>query len=55
MQAIPGSQGAGRQDIHTADDGGGTDFQGEAAVTGALPVVREGIDEGVTGGAPPNP
>ena len=37
------------------DDGGGTEFQGEAAVAGALPRVREGIGEGVTGGSPPNP
>ena len=55
MQAIPGIRGAGRRGLHTADDRGGKEFQGETAGTGALPGMREGIGKGVTGGAPPNP
>ena len=49
------SQGAGRRGVHTADGGGGTEFQGETTGMGALTGVREVIGEGVTGGAPPNP
>ena len=54
MQAMTGSQGAGRRGLHTMDDRGGTDFQGEKSGTGVLNVVREGIGEGVPGGAPQN-
>ena len=55
IQTMPGSRGTGRQGLHTADDGGGAvDFQGDTAVTGALPIVWEVIGEGVTGDAPPN-
>ena len=54
MQAMPGNRGTGRRGLHTADDGGGTDFQGEAVGTGDLPGVQEGIlTKGVTDGAPP--
>ena len=55
VQDIPGSRGAGRRGINTEDDGGGTEFQGYTEKTGALPISREGIGKGVTGGAPPNP
>ena len=44
-----------RQVLHTSDDRVGTEFQGETEVTGSLHRVQEGIVEGVTGGAPPNP
>ena len=53
VQAMPGRQVAGRRGVHTADDGGGTDFQGETVRTGALPGVWEETGKGVTGGAPP--
>ena len=52
---MPGRQGTGRQGLHTEDNGGGTEFQGETAGTGTLTGVRGGNREGVTGGALPNP
>ena len=39
----------------TLHDRGGTDFQGEKAVTGALPGVQEGIFKDFIGGAPIKP
>ena len=55
MQEIIVIRGAGKQGLHTEDDGGGTEFQGETERTGVLPGVQEGTGEGVTGGALPNP
>ena len=54
MHSIPGIRGEVRQGLHTADDERGMEFQGEIVGTGALPGVREGTGEGVTGGAPSN-
>ena len=48
-----GSQGTGRQGLHKADDGGGAELQGEAAVKGDLSRAHEEPIKGVTGGAPP--
>ena len=45
----------GRISLHTEDERRGKYFQGDTAVMGDLPGVREGTGEGVTGGAPPNP
>ena len=55
MPAMPGSRGVGRQGLHIKNDRGGTEFQGESAVEGAMSGVQEGLRKGVTGGAPPNP
>ena len=55
MQSIMGSQGAGRRGLHTVDDRGGTEFQGEKTGTGDMTGVREGTGEGVTDDAPPKP
>ena len=55
MPAMPGSQGAVRRGLHTADDEVRADFQGEAAGAGELPGVQEGLSKGVTGDEPPNP
>ena len=52
---MPGDRGTGRQSLYLADDRGGEKPQGEAAGAGELPGVREGLGEGVTGCAPPNP
>ena len=43
---MPGSQGAGRQGLKTADDRGGMDFQGETVGTGAMPRVRKELAKG---------
>ena len=55
MKDMTGSQGAGRQGLHMADNGKGTNYQGDTAGAGALTGVREGIGKRVNGGAPPNP
>ena len=49
------SQVACRRVLHPADDGGGTEFQGEIEGTGALNGVQKVIGEGVAGGSLPNP
>ena len=41
VKSMPGSRGAGIQGLHTADDRGRTEFQGEIVGTGALPGVQE--------------
>ena len=50
-----GRRVAVRQSLHTSDDGEGTELQGEAAGVSDMSGVREGIGEGVTGCAQPNP
>ena len=55
VPAMPGGQGAVRRGLHTENDRGGTELQGEAVVEGDISILREGICKGVTGGAPPNP
>ena len=52
---MPGSQGMDRQGLPTENYWGGTEFQGEAAEAGDIPIVLEELREGVTGGAPSNP
>ena len=52
VQTMLVRRGTGRQCLHTADDGRGTELQVEVAGSGALPRVQEGICKGVTGGAP---
>ena len=39
MKSMPGSWGVGRKGLHTANDKGGTGFQGEIAGTGDIPGV----------------
>ena len=51
---MPGNRGVGRRGLQTANYGGGAKLQGETAVEGDLPGVREELGKGVTGGAPPN-
>ena len=54
VQAIPGGQGVCRRGLHTTDDRGKAEFQGESAGTGAMLGVRKGSGKGVTGVALPN-
>ena len=55
MPPMPGRRGKGRLSLYPEDDKGKEEIQGDTAGVGELPRVREGIDEGVTGCAPPNP
>ena len=55
VRDMTGNRGAGRQVLHLEDDMGGEELQGAAAAAAAMSGVREGIDKGVTGDAPPNP
>ena len=55
MQVIPGSCVTGIQVLHTSYDRIGSEFQGEAAGTGALSGVQDGTDKELTCGALTNP
>ena len=44
---MPRSRGEVRLGLHMVDEGGGTEFQGEAALVGAVSGVREGSSEGL--------
>ena len=55
LPTIPGGWITSKQSLHTADDKGGEELLGEAEGAGALYILTEGIGEGVTGFAPPNP
>ena len=51
---MPGLQGAGRQNLQTDYEWGGTELQGEAAGAGDMYGVWEVTGKGFTGGAPLN-
>ena len=54
MPSILGIRGTVIQVLNMVDDRVGVELQGEEAGAVALSGVWEGLDEGVTGGVPPN-
>ena len=52
---MPGKRGTGRQRLYPAYERGGEELQGLTVGAGELPRVEEGIGEGFTGCALPNP
>ena len=55
MLPIPGGHGTVIRSLYPADGGVGEELQGETVGAGELPVVREGLSDGVTGCVLPNP
>ena len=54
MPPMPGRRGKGRLSLYPADEEGKEDLQGYTSGAGELPIVQEGLGEGVTGCAPLN-